>query len=341
MVTLDELNKLADQARDELQAAAEVKALEDYRVKYFGRKGLITQARSLIGQVAPEERAEFGKAVNSIAKDLEAAFQDKQNEMGSATTKAAGPLFDVTLPGTRPAIGRPHVLTQTIWELCDIFERMGFEVIEAPEVEDEWHNFQALNIPLEHPARDPLENFYINSVEHNTLLRSQTSTAQIRIMEQRTPPVRVVHVGRVYRPDTIDAKHHMMFHQIEALYVDRGVSMIDLKSTIDQYLKAYFGPDAKIRLRPSYFPFTEPSAEVDTTCMICHGQGCKNCNGGWMEIGGCGVVDPNVLKAVGYDPEVYSGFAFGFGIERMAMRKHDIKDIRWLTENDVRFLQQF
>jgi phenylalanyl-tRNA synthetase alpha chain len=341
MINFDELNNLADQARTELQAAADAKSLEDYRIRFFSKKGLITQARSLIGKVAAEDRAAFGKAVNDLAKSAEEAFKAKQADLGSAAAKVSGPVFDVTLPGTHPPVGRPHVLTQTIWELSDIFGRMGFEVIDAPEVEDEWHNFQALNIPLDHPARDPLENFYINSAEQNTLLRSQTSTAQIRIMEQRTPPVRVVHVGRVYRPDTIDAKHHMMFHQIESLYVDKGVSMIDLKSTIDQYLKAYFGPDARIRLRPSYFPFTEPSAEVDTTCMICHGKGCNCCNGGWMEIGGCGMVDPNVLRAVGYDPEVYSGFAFGFGIERMAMRKHDIKDIRLFTENDVRFLQQF
>jgi phenylalanyl-tRNA synthetase alpha chain len=336
-----ELNILAKQSQAELLSITNAQALEDFRVKFFGKKGLITLARTSIGKVPADERASFGKAVNDLAKGLEASFAEKQQQLGSAGTKAAGPMFDVTLPGLCPPVGRPHVLTQTTQELSDIFGRMGFEVIEAPEVEDEWHNFQALNIPLEHPARDPLENFYINSVEQNTLLRSQTSTAQIRIMEKRKPPVRVVHVGRVYRPDTIDATHHMMFHQIECLYIDKGITMIDLKSTIAQFTQAYFGSDVKTRLRPSYFPFTEPSAEFDITCMICNGKGCKSCNGGWKEIGGCGMVDPNVLKMVGYDPEAVSGFAFGFGIERMAMRKHNIKDIRLFTENDVRFLQQF
>jgi len=340
MINQTEMDNLTAQALQELAILTDAKALEDFRVKYFGKKGLITQARAVIGKTPPEERAAVGKIINQVAVTVETAMKEKQDQIGTAV-RPTGPVFDVTLPGTHPPVGRPHVLTQTIWELNDIFGRMGFEVIDAPEVEDEWHNFQALNIPLEHPARDPLDNYYISCVDQNVLLRSQTSTAQIRIMETRKPPVRVVHVGRVYRPDTIDAKHHMMFHQIECLYVDRGVSMIDLKSTIDQYLKAYFGPGASIRLRPSYFPFTEPSAEVDTTCMICHGKGCNSCNGGWMEIGGCGMVDPNVLKAVGYDPEVYRGFAFGFGIERMAMRKHNIKDIRYFTENDVRFLQQF
>lgn len=340
MINSAELENLGAQALQELAAITDAKALEEFRVRYFGKKGSIAQARAMIGKVPPDQRAAAGKIVNDVATRVEGAMKARQDEIGAAG-RPSGPLFDVTLPGTHPRVGRPHVLTQTIDELADIFGRMGFEVIDAPEVEDEWHNFQALNIPLEHPARDPLENFYVSSVEQNMLLRSQTSTAQIRIMETRQPPVRVVHVGRVYRPDTIDAKHHMMFHQIECLYVDRGVTLIDLKSTIEQYLKAYFGPDARIRLRPSYFPFTEPSAEVDTTCMICHGKGCNSCNGGWMEIGGCGMVDPNVLQAVGYDPEVYSGFAFGFGIERMAMRKHQIKDIRLFTENDVRFLRQF
>jgi phenylalanyl-tRNA synthetase alpha chain len=335
-----ELENLTTRALQELNGAADAKALEDFRTRYFGKKGLITQARAMIGKIPPEERAAFGKIVNQAASTVETALKERQDRIG-AVARPSGPLFDVTLPGTHPPVGRPHVLTQTIWELAEIFGRMGFEVIDAPEAEDEWHNFQALNIPLEHPARDPLENFYISSVDQSMLLRSQTSTAQIRVMENRKPPVRIVHVGRAYRPDTIDASHHMMFHQIECLYVDRGVTLIDLKSTINQYVKAYFGHDAKIRLRPSYFPFTEPSAEVDMTCMICHGKGCTSCSGGWMELGGCGMVDPNVLQTVGYDPETYSGFAFGFGVERMAMRKHNIKDIRLFTENDIRFLRQF
>jgi len=341
MINQVELDNLTSQALAELETISDVKALEEYRVKYFGKKGLVTQTKSLIGKADPQERAAIGKIINHVSATIETAMKEKQAVLGTEAIPS-GPLFDVTLPGTAPRTGRPHVLTQTIWELEDIFGRMGFEVIDAPEVEDEWHNFEALNIPLEHPARDPLDNFYISGVGQNMLLRSQTSTAQIRIMEKRQPPVRIVTCGRVYRPDTIDATHHMMFHQIECLYVDRGVSMIDLKSTIDQFTKAYFGRDVKTRLRPSYFPFTEPSAEIDITCMICGGRGCNSCgNSGWKEIGGCGMVDPNVLQAVGYDTEIYSGFAFGFGIERMTMGKHQIKDIRLFTENDMRFLQQF
>ncbi len=333
---IDDLPALADAALAALAGAGDAKALDEFRLKYLGRKGVFTEARTSIGKLPAEDRPRAGKLINEAAAKVEAAFKEKKDHLEGQVV--SGPAYDVTLPGVKPLVGRPHVLTQTMRELSEIFGRMGFEVIDAPEVEDERHNFVALNIPESHPARDPLDNFY---VDEGRLLRSQTSTAQIRVMEQRTPPVRVVHYGRVYRPDTIDASHHMMFHQIESLYVDRDVTMIDLKSTILQFCHAYFGPEINIRLRPSYFPFTEPSAEVDMTCMICHGKGCNLCSGGWMELGGCGMVDPNVFRAVGYDPDVYSGFAFGLGIERMAMRKHNITDIRLFTENDVRFLQQF
>lgn len=338
-IVIDELSALAEKAVAELAEIQDSDRLDEFRIEYLGRKSVLKQARSTIGKLSPEDRGRAGKLINQAFSKVETAFKTKQAEL-AATTKARGkgPTYDVTLPGIRPRAGRPHVITQTIRELADIFGRMGFEVIDAPEIEDEWHNFVALNIPESHPARDPLENFYID--EHR-LLRSQTSTAQIRIMEHRKPPIRVVHCGRCYRPDTIDATHHMMFQQIECLYVDRDVSMIDLKSTIAQFAHTYFGPDVNIRLRPSYFPFTEPSAEVDMTCMICHGQGCNSCSGGWMELGGCGMVDPNVFEAVGYDPEEFSGFAFGLGIERMAMRRHQITDIRLFYENDVRFLAQF
>lgn len=340
MQDISELKDIAQKARDELGKICESKLLDEFRIQYLGRKGIITRSRSSIGKFPKEQRPEAGKIINQIASEIEEAFKNKQEELGQAgnSKRSNGPKYDISIPGTFPVLGRPHVLTQTIDELIDIFGRMGFESIDAPEVEDEWHNFNALNIPEEHPARDPLDNFYIDG---KTLLRSQTSTAQIRIMETRKPPVRVVHCGRVYRPDTIDATHHMMFHQIESLYVDKHVTMIDLKSTIDQFARIYFGAEVKTRLRPSYFPFTEPSAEVDMTCMICHGEGCRGCSEGWMELGGCGMVDPNVLESVGYDPEIYSGFAFGLGIERMAMRRHEIKDIRLFFENDVRFLEQF
>jgi len=224
------------------------------------------------------------------------------------------------------------VIMQTIDELLDIFGRMGFGVAYGPEVEDEWHNFIALNIPPEHPARDPLDNFY---VEDNILLRSQTSTIQIRVMENTQPPIRVVAPGRVYRPDTVDATHMYMFHQLEALVVDEGVTMVDLKTTIEQFIHVFFGPDTKWRFRPSFFPFTEPSAEIDLLLTDKSGQE------RWVEMGGCGMVDPNVFDAVGIDSEKYTGWAFGFGIERLAMRKYEISDIRWLFENDLRFLKQF
>lgn len=336
-LSLDQLPAAAEQARAELQTVGDAGALEAFRTKYLGKKGLFSQARSTIGRLPKDQRAQAGKVINDAFGTVQNAFKSKQDSLSAATPNRSG-TEDVTLPGIRPRIGRPHVITQTMRELSDIFGRMGFEVIDAPEVEDEWHNFVALNIPERHPARDPLDNFYIDDTR---LLRSQTSTAQIRIMGQRKPPIRVVHYGRVYRPDTIDATHHMMFHQIECLYVDHDVTMIDLKSTIEQFAHTYFSPDVNTRLRPSYFPFTEPSAEVDMTCMICHGSGCTSCSGGWMELGGCGMVDPNVFEAVGYDPNQVTGFAFGLGIERMAMRKHRITDIRWLYENDMRFLAQF
>jgi len=333
--SVDQLPDAADRALAELAAINDARLLERFRLEYLGRKGLFTQARGSIGTLAKDKRAHAGKVINDAFNAVQSAFKAKQQLLSIVP---AGPRYDVTVPGIRPQVGRPHVITQTIRELSDIFARMGFEVIDAPEVEDEWHNFVALNIPESHPARDPLDNFYIDD---RCLLRSQTSTAQIRTMGRRKPPLRVVHCGRAYRPDTVDATHHMMFHQIESLYVDRNVTMIDLKSTIEQFSRIYFDPNVDIRLRPSYFPFTEPSAEVDMTCMICHGKGCNLCSGGWLELGGCGMVDPNVFEAVGYDPDEYTGFAFGLGIERMVMRRHQITDIRLFYENDVRFLTQF
>jgi phenylalanyl-tRNA synthetase alpha chain len=249
--------------------------------------------------------------------------------------------IDPTVPGKQPRIGRLHPITQTIDELKEIMGRLGFTAVEGPEVEDPWHNFEALNIPAEHPARDPLENFYLAVAQQSKkavasesdgtwLLRSQTSTVQIRVMEKTKPPVRIISCGRVYRPDTADATHYPMFHQIEGLLIDRNVTMADLKSTLRLFARSAFDPDVHIRFRPSFFPFTEPSVEVDMSWQ-----------GGWMEMGGAGMVDPNVLRAVGYDPEEYTGFAFGLGIERICARRHVITDIRELFKNDVRFLQQF
>jgi phenylalanyl-tRNA synthetase alpha chain len=328
---LEQFEKIGEQALAELQKVADLAALEEFRIKYLGRKGLVTQMLSQIGNFPPEQKPKAGQLANKIKKDVSEAFDEKKKTLHSQQDKPKE-LIDVTLPGIPVRIGKKHVITQTLNELLDIFGRMGFGVAYGPEVEDEWHNFIALNIGPEHPARDPSDNFYISD---NTLLRSQTSTIQIRVMERTRPPIRVVAPGRVYRPDTVDATHMYMFHQLEALVVDEGVSMVDMKTTIEQFIHTFFGPDTKWRFRPSFFPFTEPSAEVDLLLKD------KAGNESWVEMGGCGMVDPNVFDAVGIDSEKYTGWAFGFGIERLAMRKYEITDIRLLFENDLRFLKQF
>jgi len=342
---LEQLESIQAEGVTTLGQADTAEKLEQWRVAYLAKNGKLPALMSELGKVPKADKPVAGQKLNELKKALTSAFEQRKKTLGTTpkAVKTAG--ADVTEPGLRPRRGRPHVITQTIRELTEIFGRMGFEVATGPEVEDEWHNFIALNIPQDHPARDPLENFYLDA---NTLLRSQTSTIQIRVMAESRPPVRVVAFGRVYRPDTVDATHFPMFHQIEGLYVDEGVSMIDLRTTVDLFCKTYFGPEVTTRFRPSFFPFTEPSAEVDMTCMICHGSGklqdgrdCSACSSGWIELGGCGMVDPNVLKSVGHDPDRYSGWAFGLGIERMAMRKWGITDIRLLFENDRRFLEQF
>jgi phenylalanyl-tRNA synthetase alpha chain len=328
---LEQFEQIGKDALAELQAVTDLKALEDYRIKYLGRKGSVTLLLSQIGKLPKEDKPQAGQIANKVKNDVTAAFEAKKTAL-EQTAKPKGPLVDVTLPGYPVSVGKRHVITQTTAELLDIFGRMGFGVAYGPEVEDEWHNFVALNIPPEHPARDPLDNFYI---EDNVLLRSQTSTMQIRTMEKHKPPIRVVAPGRVYRPDTVDATHMYMFHQLEALVVDEGVTMVDMKTTIEQFIHVFFGPETQWRFRPSFFPFTEPSAEVD---LLLTG---KDGTESWVEMGGCGMVDPNVFDAVGIDSEKYTGWAFGFGIERLAMRKYEITDIRWLYENDLRFLSQF
>ena len=340
MSFLDDLANLQTQARDELAGARTPVALEAWRIKYLGTKGAVKAAMQRLQEVPKADKPAAGKAANDLKDALQAAYDARAAQIGSATTQRSGaPAADVTLPGRCPRIGHAHVISQTVDELVDIFARMGFTMVYGPEVEDDRHNFVALNIPLEHVARDPLDNFYIDDT---TMLRSQTSTVQIRAMETRRPPIRIITAGRCYRPDTVDATHMYIFNQLECLCVDEGVTMVDLRTCIDQFCKAYFGPDVKTRFGPSFFPFTEPSGEVAFSCPFCHGKGCAICKqSGWIELGGCGMVDPNVLEAVGYDSEKYTGYAFGFGIERMAMRKHAIPDIRLLYENDVRFLHQF
>jgi phenylalanyl-tRNA synthetase alpha chain len=329
---LDQFAKIGKEALDELKAVRDSASLEQFRIKYLGRKGLIINMLTQIGKVAADQRPAAGQLANKIKNEVAEAFERAKNLITQADSVKHRRLIDVTLPGISPRIGKRHIISQTINELLEIFARMGFSVAYGPEVEDELHNFVALNIPPEHPARDPLDNFYIDD---HTLLRSQTSTIQIRVMEKTKPPIRLVAPGRVYRPDTVDATHMFMFHQLEALVVDEGVSMVDMKTTIDQFIKAFLGRDAKWRFRPSFFPFTEPSAEVDL--LLADKSGKEN----WVEMGGCGMVDPNVFDAVGIDSEKYTGWAFGFGIERLAMRKFGITDIRLFYENDLRFLQQF
>jgi phenylalanyl-tRNA synthetase alpha chain len=312
-------------------------ALEAARVEFVGaKKGRLKALQKLMGQVDPAERPAAGKRFNEVKSQLDAAVIEVQTRLpapAGGRRTAPRQAFDPTLPGRRLRLGRLHPITQTIEELKDIMGRLGFSVADGPEIEDEWHNFEALNIPLAHPARDPLDNFYLSvaGASHGPLLlRSQTSTVQIRVMEQTAPPVRIISLGRVYRPDTADATHYPMFHQMEGLLVDQQVTMADLKSVLRLFAASYLGSDVHIRFRPSFFPFTEPSVEADF-----------HWNDQWIEFGGAGMVDPHVLRAVGYDPEEVTGFAFGLGIERLCMRRHNITDIRDLYRNDVRFLHLF
>jgi len=332
---LRELDELAAAAETAFQSATDKTALENARIEFLGAKsGRLKAAQKGLGSVPGPDKPAAGKRFNEIKAAIDAAFQAATARVAAAADQSAtGPRIDATLPGRSVRIGRLHPITQTIEELKDIMARLGFSVAEGPEIEDEWHNFEALNIPIDHPARDPLENFYL-SVAGTTagplLLRSQTSTVQIRVMESTPPPVRIISLGRVYRPDEVDATHYPMFHQMEGLLVDRSVTMADLKSTLRLFATSYLGHDVHTRFRPSFFPFTEPSVEVDFQW----GEG-------WVEFGGAGMVDPAVLKSVGYDPESVTGFAFGLGVERLCMRRHNITDIRELFKNDVRFLRQF
>ncbi|MEM0915904.1 MAG: phenylalanine--tRNA ligase subunit alpha, partial [Planctomycetota bacterium] len=328
------VHQLRDEATAALADVASAEALEHFRIAYLGAKGRLKSLMAEMKHVPKDAKPAFGQAANALKQDLTAAFDERKTTLadrGPASTAATTkPQVDVTLPAPPDPLGRHHVISQTIDRITDAFARMGFTPVTGPEVEDEFHNFVALNIPLSHPARDPLDNFYLSDPDapNPALLRSQTSTVQIRTMEHIKPPVRIVSLGRVYRPDEHDATHYSMFHQVEGLYVDKDVSLVDLKTTLVQFAHAMFGEDAEIDLVPSYFPFTEPSAELYVKIDL--GKGPE-----WMEIGGCGMVDPAVFEHVGYDPEEWTGFAFGLGIERIAMRLHNIPDIRYLFENDL------
>jgi phenylalanyl-tRNA synthetase alpha chain len=335
-----ELQALREQAEAELRKAGSEEELQGIRTRYLGRKGLLTGLLRNISNVPPAERPQFGKDSNAVKEALSAAIDNALSGLASARKERIilREGIDVTLPGRAVRHGRLHPVTQVREEICRIFAGLGFSVVEGPEVELDYYNFEALNIPKDHPARDMQDTFY---VEDNVVLRTHTSPVQVRIMEKTRPPVRILSPGRVYRRDS-DVSHTPMFHQIEGLLVDRGITFGDLKGVLTFFLRQMFGKETALRFRPSFFPFTEPSAEVDIRCVMCSGRGCRVCGqSGWLEILGSGMVDPEVFKNVGYDSEAFTGFAFGLGLERIAMLKFGISDIRLFFENDLRFLGQF
>ena len=322
---------------DEIAKAATPEEFEQIKIKYTGRKGELASLTKVIPSLSNEEKAAFGRGFNALKKYIQDALDARERAFGVSSGKKE--YIDVSLDGTGRLPGRLHPLTKVSDEINGIFVSLGFRVAEGPEIEDEFANFQALNIPLDHPSRDAFDTFYLDG---SMLLRSHTSTVQIRIMEKQKPPIQAIMPGRVYRPDAVDASHSFMFHQVEGLMVDKGIKFSDLKGVLNVFAKRMFGESVKLRFRPSFFPFTEPSAEVDVSCIICSGKGCSVCSRtGWLEILGAGMVNPNVFRNVGYDPSKYTGFAFGMGVERIAMLKYGINDIRLFFENDVRFLKQF
>ena len=308
---------------------------------FLGKKGELTGILKQMGKLSPEERPVIGQLANEVRSWIETDIETRLTEIKASQMAARleSEKLDVTLPGKRPQFGAKHPLSIVLDEIKEIFIGMGFEIADGPEVETDYYNFEALNIPKDHPARDTQDTFYINE---NILLRTQTSPVQVRVMEQKKPPIRIISPGRVYRSDALDATHSPLFHQIEGLVVDKGITFADLKGTLETFIKRLYGEDSVVRFRPHHFPFTEPSAEVDVQCFNCKGEGCRLCKGeGWIEILGCGMVHPKVLSNCGIDPEVYSGFALGMGLERVVMRRYNIDDIRLFYENDVRFLKQF
>jgi phenylalanyl-tRNA synthetase alpha chain len=333
----EELLKLRNEALKEMKAVTDSDAIEDLKRRYLGRKGGITLLLKRLPELPKEKRPAVGKLVNQVKEEVQKAFTEATDVL-TARAEAEVPAFDVTLPGRRIPCGHLHPITQTTEEICRIFARLGFRVVEGPEVELDYYNFEALNMPKDHPSRDMQDTFYISN---NVVLRTHTSPMEIRVMEAQSPPVNIISPGKVYRPDS-DISHTPMFHQVEGLLVDKGVTFGDLKGTLTAFVHQMFGGDTRLRFRASFFPFTEPSAEVDIQCVVCRGKGCRTCSHtGWLEILGSGMNDPELYRFVGYDPEVYSGFAFGMGVERVAMLKSGLDDIRLFFENDIRFLQQF
>lgn len=336
----DKLNLIKSGAVSDVERCDSLAALNDVKVKYMGKNGALTELMKGMKDLSKEDRPKFGKLVNDVRGEIEAAFIEKEaalkeKELQETFVKEA---VDITLPAKTGKAGTLNPITLVKNELIDAFTGMGFEVFEGPEIEEDYYNFEMLNIPKDHPARDMQDTFYVND---NILLRTQTSSGQVRVMLDKKPPIKILSPGKVYRSDD-DASHSPMFHQMEGLVVDKGITLCDLKGTLDEFVKIMFGKDTKTRLRPSYFPFTEPSVEVDVSCSECHGKGCKLCKGtGWIEILGAGIVNKKVLEGCGIDSEVYSGYAFGMGIERIAILKYKIPDIRLFFDSDIRFLKQF
>lgn len=336
----DKIRTIVEEGAQEIRGATTLRELEELRVKYIGKKGVLTSLLRSIGQLDPAERPRMGQLVNQAREELEKVLAQWGEKLAERETqrRLMEEKVDITMPGRRPAFGTKHPLTQTLERIKRIFIGLGFEVVQGPEVELDYYNFEALNVPKDHPARDMQDTFYI---EGEVLLRTQTSPVQIRVMEQKQPPIRIIAPGKVYRCDS-DVTHSPMFHQVEGLAVAEDITFGDLKGTLAAFITQFFGPGTPVRFRPSYFPFTEPSAEVDIGCVICKGEGCRVCkNTGWLEVLGCGMVHPSVLRQVNYDPDQVTGFAFGMGVERLAMLSYQIDDIRLFFENDLRFLNQF
>lgn len=339
----DRLSQIRDLAVKRLSEANDLKVLDEIRVEVLGKKGELTQILKGMGGLSKEERPIIGQLANEVRSEIEAMLEKTKNDLArkAQEIRLKAETIDVTMPGKVRELGHKHPMTQVIDEIKNIFIGMGYEIAEGPEVEKAYYNFEALNIPKEHPARDEQDTFYINGVG-DFLLRTQTSPVQVRVMENKKPPIRVIAPGRVYRSDEVDATHSPIFHQLEGLVIDKGITMGDLKGALAEFAKGLFGEDTKVRFRPHHFPFTEPSAEMDASCFACGGKGCRVCkDSGWIEVLGCGMVHPKVLEMCGIDPKVYSGFAFGMGLERVAMQKYAISDLRLLFENDSKFLKQF
>lgn len=337
----EELERIEAEAKQQVVGTADSRTLEDLRVRFLGKKGELTAILKQMGSLSAEERPVIGQLANKVRADIEAAITERgaQIKAENEAKRIKEETIDVTMPGKAPRVGKLHPLNKTLEEVEEIFLGMGFEIVEGPEVEKDYYCFEALNMPKHHPARDTQDTFYISD---NVLLRTQTSSVQVRVMENKKPPIRIISPGRVYRSDAVDATHSPLFHQIEGLVIDKGITMADLKGTLELLMKRLYGEDTQVRFRPHHFPYTEPSAEVDLMCFNCHGKGCPMCkNEGYIELLGSGMVHPKVLEGCGIDPEIYSGFAFGIGLERITMGNFEIKDMRLFYENDMRFLEQF